>query len=146
MKIELDLNEEQLKQLDHDLTDVLGNLTEDQKLQIMTDLLYKRLEKVDAGSSNSRRDPQIARWEHFISEIVKGLQKKLAESITEKMLKNEAVLERAEDAINYTTGHLEEIVSKGILEFVIRNTFATHKDMMAATDVAYSALRAAHER
>ena len=88
MKIELDLNEEQLKQLDHDLVDVLGNLTDDQKVQIMTDILYKRLEKVDVCVSSRWTTPEETRWSRFISEIVKGLQEKLAESITENMLKN----------------------------------------------------------
>lgn len=144
MKIELDLNEEQLKQLDHDLVDVLGNLNDDQKVKIMTDILYKRLEKVDVNVSSRWPTQEETRWSRFISEIVKGLQEKLAESITENMLKNEAIQERAQNAINNTVGHLEEIVSKGIIEFVIRNTFASHKEVLEASNVAYSALNAAN--
>ena len=110
----------------------------------MTDILYKRLEKVDVNVSSRWPTQEETRWSRFISEIVKGLQEKLAESITENMLKNEAIQERAQNAINNTVGHLEEIVSKGIIEFVIRNTFASHKEVLEASNVAYSALNAAN--
>ena len=145
MKIELDLNEEQLKQLDHDLVDVLGNLTDDQKVQIMTDVLYKRLEKVDVNVSSRWTTPEESRWNRFINEIIKGLQEKLAESITENMLKNEAIQERAQNAINNTVGHLEEIIFKGIVEFVIKNVFASYRDMHSVEATAYMAMQAANQ-
>lgn len=145
MKIELDLNEEQLKQLDHDLVDVLGNLTDDQKVQIMTDVLYKRLEKVDVNVSSRWTTPEESRWSRFINEIIKGLQEKLAESITENMLKNEAIQERAQNAINNTVEHLEEIIFKGIVEFVIKNVFASYKDMHSVENTAYMAMQAANQ-
>ena len=134
MKIELDLNEEQLKQLDHDLVDVLGNLTDDQKVQLIQGFLTKRLMEVDAhpdrGGCFGYYDKNAERWNHFISAVVNGLQEKIVQSITDEILKNDPIRAKVDAATDSTIQNIGEYVCRGIISYVVERVFLRKDEVM----------------
>ena len=84
MEIRLDLSTEQLAYLDKDLTVLLKELTDEQKIEILKAYMINKFEHWE--TKNSWGNTVLT---DFAKEIVNGLQEKICDAITEDVLQDE---------------------------------------------------------
>lgn len=127
MKVELDLSTEQLNQLDGDLTDLLKNLTEDQKIEIIKGYINYQFDKLTYKYTTS--------WGHgeelsqFGKDLVSGLQGQIVKSISDDIMENENLKKLIEDTITNVTKDLEQIIRGAISDYVVNNLFSSKEQI-----------------
>lgn len=123
MKVELDLSEEQLKGLDEDLTLVLKNLSEEQKISIIQAYLIDKFNKFEYTYTTSwgSKETKIS---DFGKQLIDGLQNKIEDSISNKILKDEKLKSFIKDTINNVEANLQNTIEKAISEYITENLFS----------------------
>lgn len=123
MKVELDLSEEQLKGLDEDLTLVLKNLSEEQKISIIQAYLIDKFNKFEYTYTTSwgSKETKIS---DFGKQLIDGLQNKIEDSISNKILKDEKLKSFIKDTIDNVEANLQNTIEKAISEYITENLFS----------------------
>lgn len=123
MKVELDLSEEQLKRLDEDLTSVLKNLSEEQKISIIQAYLIDKFNKFEYTYTTSwgSKETKIS---DFGKQLIDGLQNKIEDSISNKILKDEKLKSFIKDTIDNVEANLQNTIEKAISEYITENLFS----------------------
>ena len=123
MKVELDLSEEQLKRLDEDLTSVLKNLSEEQKISIIQAYLIDKFNKFEYTYTTSwgSKETKIS---DFGKQLIDGLQNKIEDSISNKILKDEKLKSFIKDTIDNVEANLQNTIEKAISEYITENFFS----------------------
>lgn len=123
MKVELDLSEEQLKGLDEDLTSVLKNLSEEQKILIIQAYLIDKFNKFEYTYTTSwgSKETKIS---DFGKQLIDGLQNKIEDSISNKILKDEKLKSFIKDTIDNVEANLQNTIEKAISEYITENLFS----------------------
>lgn len=123
MKVELDLSEEQLKGLDEDLTSVLKNLSEEQKISIIQAYLIDKFNKFEYTYTTSwgSKETKIS---DFGKQLIDGLQNKIEDSISNKILKDEKLKSFIKDTIDNVEANLQNTIEKAISEYITENLFS----------------------
>lgn len=123
MKVELDLSEEQLKGLDEDLTSVLKNLSEEQKVSIIQAYLIDKFNKFEYTYTTSwgSKETKIS---DFGKQLIDGLQNKIEDSISNKILEDEKLKSFIKDTIDNVEANLQNTIEKAISEYITENLFS----------------------
>lgn len=123
MKVELDLSEEQLKGLDEDLTSVLKNLSEEQKISIIQAYLIDKFNKFEYTYTTSwgSKETKIS---DFGKQLIDGLQNKIEDSISNKILEDEKLKSFIKDTIDNVEANLQNTIEKAISEYITENLFS----------------------
>lgn len=123
MKVELDLSEEQLNGLDEDLTSVLKNLSEEQKISIIQAYLIDKFNKFEYTYTTSwgSKETKIS---DFGKQLIDGLQNKIEDSISNKILKDEKLKSFIKDTIDNVEANLQNTIEKAISEYITENLFS----------------------
>lgn len=123
MKVELDLSEEQLKGLDEGLTSVLKNLSEEQKISIIQAYLIDKFNKFEYTYTTSwgSKETKIS---DFGKQLIDGLQNKIEDSISNKILKDEKLKSFIKDTIDNVEANLQNTIEKAISEYITENLFS----------------------
>lgn len=123
MKVELDLSEEQLRGLDEDLTSVLKNLSEEQKISIIQAYLIDKFNKFEYTYTTSwgSKETKIS---DFGKQLIDGLQNKIEDSISNKILKDEKLKSFIKDTIDNVEANLQNTIEKAISEYITENLFS----------------------
>lgn len=119
MKVELDLNSEQLQELDKDLCKLLKSLTEEQQTEIIKSYMTECL--------NNQMFEQ-ASWNHstltnFGQEVISGLQNKINKVITDVILSDEHLIKEIEERKQSVIKELPETVTNAIGTYIVENLF-----------------------
>ena len=128
MKVELDLTEEQLNGLDEDLSQVLKNLSDEQKTSIIQAYLVDKFDKLEYkykdrwGSENT----QIS---DFGNSLIRGLQDKIEDSITSKVLGDENLQSFIKETVENVEKNLQTTIEKAISEYIVENLFQNRNQL-----------------
>lgn len=123
MKVELDLSTEQLSELDKGLSNLLKTLTDEQKTEIVKEYLQNQMsnnfyKKHEGYFSNSYTE-----LSDFGKKVMDGLQKKVAENITNNLFEDEEITKRIEDTTSRIIKNIDEIITKSLVTYIINNLF-----------------------
>ena len=128
MKVELELTEQQLKELDNGLNNLLQNLSEKQKLEIVKAYMIKQFdgiyyEKIDTWGCTRTELTDFGRT------LIKELQDKITQAASDKII--EQLLENKEinNCIKLVEKDLPQIIEKSISQYIVDNLFRNKNDL-----------------
>ena len=124
MEIKLDLSTEQLAYLDKDLTVLLKELTDEQKIEILKAYILDKLNKWE--TKNSWGNTVMT---DFAQDIVKGLQKKICDAITEDVLQDENLKKAMKEVTEQVKKELGHTIEAGIINYIVSNLFNNKEDI-----------------
>lgn len=124
MKIELEVNSDQLKLLDSGLKELLLNLTEEQKIELLQNYIDKQLENFRVLKQHSYWG-STSEYEYtdFGKQVIDGLRDKIADCITDDVLNKPEIKEYMGSIVNDMKQDLPEIIQKSIIQYIINNLF-----------------------
>lgn len=122
MKIEIDVDSNQLQLLDTSLKEFLLSLNDEQKIKLIENYIFLKFDNVfykDEVSlySNSRK------LSDFGNSLIDGLQEKINKSITNKIMENSEIQNLINNSIDETEKNMNTIISNAITTYIINNLF-----------------------
>ena len=124
MEIRLDLSTEQLAYLDKDLTVLLKELTDEQKIEILKAYMINKFEKWE--TKNYWGNTVLT---DFAKEIINGLQEKICDAITEDVLQDENLKKAMKEVIEQVKKDLGHTIEVGIINYIVSNLFNNKEDI-----------------
>lgn len=130
MKIELEVNSEQLKLLDSGLKDLLTGLTEEQQVQLLQNYINNQLEGFRKRKETTywRADPEYE-YTDFGKQVIDGLQDRIQEGITQSILDKPTVQEYINETIQQVEQKLPEIIEKAIIQYTVDNLVSNKQEI-----------------
>lgn len=130
MKIELEVDSEQLKLLDSGLKDLLTGLTEEQQVQLLQNYINNQLEGFRKRKETTywRAEPEYE-YTNFGKQVIDGLQDRIQESITQSILDKPTVQEYINETIQQVEQKLPEIIEKSIIQYAVDNLFSNKQEI-----------------
>lgn len=127
MKVELELNSEQLSLLDKNLKDCLISLTDEQKVALLQGYIntqlegFKKFETYNYGSQYTYSD--------FGKQVIDGLRGSIEKAIVKEMLEQENVRQEIERVKKEVLPRLTKLVEEGIVKLVVERLFVNPHDL-----------------
>lgn len=130
MKIELEVNSEQLKLLDSGLKDLLTGLTEEQQVQLLQNYINNQLEGFRKRKETTywRAEPEYE-YTDFGKQVIDGLQDRIQEGITQSILDKPTVQEYINETIQQVEQKLPEIIEKAIIQYTVDNLVSNKQEI-----------------
>lgn len=115
MKLEIEVSEDQLKNLDEDLSTLLSTLSTDDKLKLIEAYLFK---KFDEGlyATNFYGSSELTT---FGRKLVDGVDKYIGEHIVNEIIDTEGYKNIFDNIMN----NMQKIISESISKYVIEHLF-----------------------
>ena len=131
MKVELDLSSDQLRYLDNSLTELVKNLTEEQQITILNNYMQTQMENliIKNKSTNFYSSSSSTTLTELGQHLVNGLQARIANAITDKILETEDIKKLMEDYTKQVIDNLPSTIMKSINSYVVDQIFLS-KDRM----------------
>lgn len=131
MKVELDLSSDQLRYLDNSLTELVKNLTEEQQITILNNYMQTQMENliIKNKSTNFYSSSSSTTLTELGQHLVNGLQARVADAITDKILETEDIKKLMEDYTKQVIDNLPSTIMKSINSYVVDQIFLS-KDRM----------------
>lgn len=131
MKVELDLSSDQLRYLDNSLTELVKNLTEEQQITILNNYMQTQMENliIKNKSTNFYSSSSSITLTELGQHLVNGLQARIADAITDKILETEDIKKLMEDYTKQVIDNLPSTIMKSINSYVVDQIFLS-KDRM----------------
>lgn len=131
MKVELDLSSDQLRYLDNSLTELVKNLTEEQQIMILNNYMQTQMENliIKNKSTNFYSSSSSTTLTELGQHLVNGLQARIADAITDKILETEDIKKLMEDYTKQVIDNLPSTIMKSINSYVVDQIFLS-KDRM----------------
>lgn len=131
MKVELDLSSDQLRYLDNSLTELVKNLTEEQQITILNNYMQTQMENliIKNKSTNFYSSSSSTTLTELGQHLVNGLQARIADAITDKILETEDIKKLMEDYTKQVIDNLPSTIMKSINSYVVDQIFLS-KDRM----------------
>lgn len=124
MEIRLDLSTEQLAYLDKDLTALLKELTDEQKIEIIKAYMQSKFK--DWETLNYYGSPELS---NFAKGVMEGLQEKINEAITKDILEDEKMVEVINDITKNVKENMGKTICEGITHYIASNLFNSKEDV-----------------
>lgn len=126
MKVELDLSAIQLKMLDESMTNLLENLSEEQKMTLISNYINYKFDKLTYEFQNSWGSKET-KLSDFGNALIDCLQGKIVETVSEKTMQHEnykkIIEENIAEVIKKLPNILEEAISKHAAETLCNNKY-----------------------
>ena len=140
MKVELDLSALQLKMLDESMTKLLENLSEEQKMTIVSNYINHKFDNLevksnfynDSASYYRNSETELTK---FGKELIFSLQEKITKTVSEMVMEHENYNKIIEENTEKIIKKLPEILEKAISNYIAEN-ICTSKDKIY--DVVHS--------
>lgn len=130
MKIELEVDSEQLKLLDSGLKDLLTGLTEEQQVQLLQNYINNQLEGFRKRKETTYwRAESEYEYTDFGKQVIDGLQDRIQESITQSILDKPTVQEYINETIQQVEQKLPEIIEKAIIQYTVDNLVSNKQEI-----------------
>ena len=125
MKVELDLSSDQLRYLDNSLTELVKNLTEEQQITILNNYMQTQMENliIKNKSTNFYSSSSSTTLTELGQHLVNGLQARIADAITDKILETEDIKKLMEDYTKQVIDDLPSTIIKSINSYVVDQIF-----------------------
>lgn len=142
MKIELEVDSEQLKLLDSGLKDLLTGLTKEQQIQLLQNYINNQLEGFRKRKETTywRAEPEYE-YTDFGKQVIDGLQGRIQEGITQSILDKPTVQEYINETIHQVEQKLPEIVEKAIIQYTVDNLFSNKQEIFDMCVQKYQDMR-----
>lgn len=119
MKVELEVSENQLKELDKDLTEFMKNLDDEQKLTLLGEYLQKQCENLLFTNSWGNRE-----LTDFGGKLINGLKEQVSNLYIENyFLNNEELKQKLDEHLRDVEEHLTETINEAITRYIIQHLF-----------------------
>lgn len=123
MKIELEIDAEKLELLDSNLTDLLSNLSAEQKTEIIKSYLLHQFDKWEIVTTTSWGTKQSS-LSTFANEIISGLKDAIREDIFKEVMLDPSFVEQIGTLSKEIKEDFPNIVREAICNYVADNLFA----------------------
>lgn len=123
MKIELEIDAEKLELLDTNLTDLLSNLSAEQKTEIIKSYLLHQFDKWEIVTTTSWGTKQSS-LSTFANEIISGLKDAIREDIFKEVMLDPSFVEQIGTLSKEIKEDFPNIVREAICNYVADNLFA----------------------
>lgn len=125
MKIELDLNLEQMEGLEKNLQETLCNLSKQQQIVLLQGYINNLFEGIyhkDRWGDNHLNE--------FGQALVAEMRKQISNTTCEKILEDERFKKEIDKCIDFYKENLNDILGKAIIEYVMTRLFAEKGDII----------------
>ena len=124
MRIELEINEEQMKDISEDLKKFLDNLTDEQKLEILKDFCNRQLEE-SLGVTHSGYY-----YNNFSDTFAKKMQEGINNGVADIICKRDDFEELLKDKIDRTVKNMGSIIEASITKYIAGHIFMSKDEIM----------------
>lgn len=128
MKVELELDGEQLQLLDKGLKECLTSLTDEQKVVLLQGYINTQLEGFRELKSNGYYNSNYV-YTDFGKQVVDGLRSSVEKAIVKEMLEQENVRQEIEKVKKEVLPKLTRLVEEGIVKLVVERVFVNPHDL-----------------
>ncbi len=124
MKVEIDLDSEQLTLLDTSLKDLVLSLTKEQQTELLQNYINTQLEsfRVQKQSDYWRSTPEYE-YTDFGKQITDKMSERIEQAIVDKMLSNEELTKYMDSIIEDTKKGLQRIIEYSISNYIVEHLF-----------------------
>lgn len=136
MKIELDLNLEQMEGLEKDLQKTLSNLSEGQQIALLQGYinnLFEGIYRKDRWGDNQLND--------FGQALVAEMREQISNATCEKILKDERFAKEIDRCVEFYKENLNDILGRTIIEYIMTRLFTEKSDVVEITSKILSSYR-----
>ena len=131
MKVELNLSTEQLKDLDDNVTNLLNNLTDEQKIEIIKNYINFQFDKLSyTHKDNFWGDKKEI--SEFGRKLITGLQDQITNSVSEEIMNDENLKSFINETIDNVKKDLPNIIETSISKYIVDNLFNSYHDIQEA--------------
>ena len=136
MKVELEVNGEQLKDLNDNVKDFLLSLTDEQKIKLFQNYINQEMDSFRQRIDSYRYGSYIKyEYTDFGKQLIDGLQDKISQIISNDILNKEEIKELIEEHTEKILDRMESIVEKSIIKYITDNLFSSKekiKDLISS--------------
>ena len=125
MKVELDLSATQLEELDKSLTNLMENLTDEQRIEIVKSYVNFQFDKLEYSYHDDYWNRDKKEISEFGKKLIAGLQNQIVNSISEEIMKDEDLRKFIDETVNNIIKDLPEIIEESITKYVVENLFSS---------------------
>lgn len=128
MKIELDLNLEQMEGLEKDLQKTLSNLSESQQIALLQGYinnLFEGIYRKDRWGDNQLNE--------FGQALVAEMREQISNATCEKILEDERFAEEIDKCVDFYKKNLNDILGRAIIEYIMTRLFTEKGDVVEIT-------------
>lgn len=125
MKVELDLSATQLEELDKSLTNLMENLTDEQRIEIVKSYVNFQFDKLEYSYHDDYWNRDKKEISEFGKKLIEGLQNQIVNSISEEIMKDEDLRKFIDETVNNIIKDLPEIIEESITKYVVENLFSS---------------------
>lgn len=136
MKIELDLNLEQMEGLEKDLQKTLSNLSESQQIALLQGYinnLFEGIYRKDRWGDNQLNE--------FGQALVAEMREQISNATCEKILEDERFAEEIDKCVDFYKKNLNDILGRAIIEYIMTRLFTEKGDVVEITSRILSSYR-----
>lgn len=136
MKIELDLNLEQMEGLERDLQKTLSNLSESQQIALLQGYinnLFEGIYRKDRWGDNQLNE--------FGQALVAEMREQISNATCEKILKDERFAKEIDKCVEFYKENLNDILGRAIIEYIMTRLFTEKSDVVEITSKILSSYR-----
>lgn len=123
MKIELEIDAEKLELLDGNLTDLLSNLSAEQKTDIIKSYLLHQFDKWESTSITTWGEKKTT-LSTFANHVIAGLKDAIRQEIFTEVLQDPSFIEQIDALSKEARRDLPNIIREAICSYVTDNLFA----------------------
>lgn len=125
MKVELDLSTTQLEELDKSLTNLLENLTDEQRVEIVKSYINFQFDKLEYSYHDDYWNRDKKEISQFGKELIDGLQNQITNSISEEIMNDDKLKSFIKETVDNIIKDLPNIIEESITKYVVENLFTS---------------------
>lgn len=136
MKIELDLNLEQMEGLEKNLQKTLSNLSEYQQIALLQGYinnLFEGIYRKDRWGDNQLNE--------FGQALVAEMREQISNATCEKILEDERFAKEIDKCVEFYKENLNDILGRAIIEYIMTRLFTEKSDVVEITSKILSSYR-----
>lgn len=138
MKVELDLSATQLDALDKNLTSLMENLTDAQKIEIVKSYVNFQFDKLEYSYHDDYWNRDKKEISEFGKQLIAGLQGQIINSVSDEIMSDENLKAFIRETVDNIIADLPKIIEKSITTYIIDNLFNSKQDV---GDIIYNYMR-----
>lgn len=136
MKIELDLNLEQMEGLEKNLQETLCNLSKQQQIVLLQGYINNLFEGIyhkDRWGDNHLNE--------FGQALVAEMREQISNATCEKILEDERFMKEIDKCVDFYKKNLNDILGRAIIEYIMTRLFTEKGDVVEITSKILNSYR-----
>lgn len=124
MKIELDVNEKQLQELDKGLTSLLTSLTKKQQTELIQQYMMQQMDKLYIQEEGNYWQPNKQELTAFGKKLQDSLVQNMGAVMHTEILKHTNTQKIMDEVITHIENNLYQIIQTAITNYIIEHLFS----------------------